>query len=101
MQPAEMPARLRKRIENAMDALAPSLSHEVQGRCPDCGTIIRTYFDVQTYVLHELRDRAASVYQDVHLLAFHYKWTEESILELPRNRRLQYAEMLRQEKGAG
>ena len=53
------------------------------------------YFDVQQFVLRELRDHAASVYEDVHLLAFHYKWTEEDILRLPRSRRAHYTEAVR------
>lgn len=97
IQPAKVPVRLRKRVEGAMEALAPSLSHDLQGECPECHITMGIYFDVQQYVLRELRDQAAFVYQDVHLLALHYKWSEDGILALPRNRRIHYAEMLRQE----
>src|SRR6185503_1480710 len=37
IRPADVPAGLRRRAETAMEALAPSLSHEVQARCPECG----------------------------------------------------------------
>jgi hypothetical protein len=95
---ADVPDRLRKRVERAMAALAPSLSHEVQGQCPECHRTMNADFDVLAYVLRELRDQAESIYRDVHLLAFHYKWPEESILALPRSRRLRYARMLMQEE---
>ena len=101
VQPEEVSWRLRKRVEDTMEVLAPSLSHDVQGECPDCHASFSIYFDVQDYVLRELRNQAACVYEDVHLLALHYKWSEESILALPRSRRLHYAMTLRQERGAG
>ena len=94
-RPAGISARIRRRMERAMEALAPSLSRIVQGQCPECGGVLQIYFDVRSFVLRELRDRAASVYQDVHLLALYYKWPEESILSLPQKRRRYYAEMLR------
>jgi hypothetical protein len=95
VEPADVPVRLRRRIERAMEALAPPLSRTLTGRCPECGRSIDIYFDVRSFVLPELREHAASVYQDVHLLALHYKWPEEDILALPRSRRMHYAEMLR------
>lgn len=94
-QPAEVSSRLRQRIERAMETLAPSLSRTMTGQCPECRAEMRIYFDVRPFVLRELRDHAHSVYQDVHLLALHYKWPEENILALPQKRRRHYAAMLR------
>lgn len=96
IQPPEISVRLRKRVERAMESLAPSLSHILQGKCPECQAAVGIYFDVQQFILREFRDQAAFVYQDIHLLALHYNWSEERILALPRNRRVYYAEMLRQ-----
>jgi hypothetical protein len=95
IEPAEVSRRLRKRVEETMEAMAPRLSQSMTGRCPECGQTFSFYFDVHGFVLRELRNHAASVYQDVHLLALHYKWPEQQILEMPRSRRIQYAEMLR------
>ena len=78
-----------------MEMQAPSLSGEIDGVCPECGARLRFFFDVEQYVLLELRQQAAFVYQDTHLLAKHYHWPESRILAIPRNRRMQYAEMLR------
>lgn len=100
LQPADVTARVRRRVEAAMESLAPPLSRELRGECPECHTMMAIYFDVPQFVLRELRDQAAFVYQDVHLLALHYKWHEDTILALPRDRRIQYAETLRQEGGS-
>lgn len=93
--PAGISSRTRKRLEGAMQAIAPRLSRSLAGVCPECGKAFQFYFDVHSFVLRELRNHAASVYQDVHLLALHYKWPERQILEMPRSRRIQYAELLR------
>ena len=95
IEPANVPLRLRRRVENAMEAMAPRLSQAMLGSCPECNGGIRFYFDVLSFVLQELRNHAGTVYHDVHLLAFHYKWPERQILELPRARRMQYVQMLR------
>jgi hypothetical protein len=51
-------------------------------------------------VLRELRDHAATIFEDVHLLAVYYKWPEEDILALPRSRRLRYGAALRDQGSA-
>jgi len=88
---------LRRKLERAMEAQAPSLSGSLQGRCPECRATLHVFFDVERFVLSELREQAAFVYHDTHLLALHYHWPEGQILEMPHNRRMQYAEMLRGE----
>jgi len=100
IEPANIFARLRKRVESAMEGMAPRFSQTMVGSCPECNANIRFYFDVYSFVLQELRNHAASVYQDVHLLAFHYKWPESEILDLPRSRRMQYVRMLREQGAA-
>lgn len=98
IRPDTLSARMLKRVEGAMELLAPSLSHELQGKCPECGAEVALYFDVQQFVLLELRDQAVFLYDDVHLLARQYHWSQAEILALPRSRRVRYAEMVRQER---
>lgn len=98
IQPLEISTHLVKRVETAMEAMAPSLSHDLQGQCFECGTTVNMYFDVQHYVLSELRHQAAFVYEDVHLLAMHYHWSQAEILSLPHSRRAHYRELLQQER---
>ena len=92
-------AREWARAQRAMEVMAPSLSGEIEGRCPECGAAARFWFDAQSYVQREMRYEAEFLYQDVHLLARAYHWSEEKILALPSGRRVQYAEMVM--RGAG
>jgi hypothetical protein len=94
IQREEGRGRMGRRIISAMEAMAPSLSHNLQARCIECSNAIQIYFDVEQFVLRELRDDAAFIFQEIHILAYHYHWSEAEILSLPRNRRSHYAEML-------
>ena len=96
IRPSVVPGRHRRLIETAMEAIAPSLTHELQGVCPECGAEVTVFFDPRRYCLSELRDRAAFVYQDVDVLARRYHWSEKDILALPQTRRMNYAEAARQ-----
>ena len=83
-----------------MEKLAPSLFGVLDGKCPECAARIRVSFDPQRYVLGELRERAMFVYEEVHLLASRYQWSEREILALPGSRRARYAEFADQQRMA-
>src|SRR5579883_3203941 len=76
----------RRRVEAAMQAIAPSLYGELWGECFECKRAVRTFFNPMAYVLEDLAQRAAGIYEDIHLLAHWYHWSEEAILALPRQR---------------
>lgn len=100
IRPQALPAAQRGRVEAAMEALAPNLSGEIQGTCPDCGGALRMRFGVQEFCLRELRDQAAFLFEEVHLLASEYHWSQAEILALPHERRMRYAEVVRQERSS-
>jgi hypothetical protein len=91
--------RSQRSVQKAMESLAPPLSGEIEGQCPGCGTRVSFWFDVPTYVHKELRFDAELVYEDVHQLAMHYHWSEQEILDLPRQRRMHYVELALQQGG--
>jgi hypothetical protein len=97
IRPAGVSLRFRRLVEAAMERMAPSLSGDLQGTCPECGAEVVVYFDALQFCLRELRDRAAFVYQDIDLLARRYHWSETDILTMPYVRRTNYVELARQE----
>ncbi|MEO8597301.1 MAG: hypothetical protein ABI759_28540 [Candidatus Solibacter sp.] len=82
-----------RRIERELARLAPNLSRMLTAPCPHCGAKVPVYFDVQRFVLAELRNQAAYLYSDVHQLASRYRWSEADILAMPAQRRAQYVEI--------
>jgi hypothetical protein len=93
IRPPETSPAARRRVETAMEAMAPSLAAELQGTCPECGAAVSVFFDPLQYVLHELREQAAFVYHDVWAIAQLTHWSESDILALPAARRARYAEL--------
>ncbi|HVU76783.1 MAG TPA: hypothetical protein VHC67_04320 [Gaiellaceae bacterium] len=91
------PPAVARRIERALQALAPSLAGELAGVCPECGATVDLWFEPVDYVLAELRDASAALFQQVHELASAYHWTEHAILALDRRRRTRYVELVREE----
>jgi len=100
IRPEDLPPRTRRIVEAAMEAMAPPLSGELQGICPDCDAVVTVYFDPRQFCLQELRNRAAFVYEDIDILAQRYCWSERAILAMPNTRRASYAELARQNRNA-
>lgn len=100
VRPASVTAGVARRVSRAMSALAPPLTGTVTVRCPACGGRGELRFDPVSYSLTELRDAAAGLYEEVHLLASAFRWPEDAILALPRTRRARYADLIRRDRAA-
>jgi hypothetical protein len=100
VRPAAVSAAVARRVSRAMAALAPSLTGAITACCPACRAGLPLQFDPVTYSLAELRNAASGLYEEVHLLAATFCWTERDILALPRSRRARYAELIHSERAA-
>lgn len=100
VRPSGVSAAVAAAVSEAMTALAPALSGDVTVQCPGCGDRYELRFDPVSYSLTELRDAAAGLYEEVHLLASAFHWSEDAILALPRSRRTRYADRIRQDRTA-
>jgi hypothetical protein len=90
-------AAMRNALQ-ALEKMAPLFSGELEGGCHQCKSRVAAWFDVGEYVLAELRQSAAAVFEDVHLIASRYGWGEERILAMPADRRLRYAAMITRDR---
>jgi hypothetical protein len=86
-----------RRVERALEAIAPRLDGVMSGPCPACGEAIELRFEPMQYVLDELREACGELFAQVHDIAFAYHWSERSILALDRLRRHVYARLIRNE----
>jgi hypothetical protein len=100
VQTAPVPPALARRLERALDALAPRLDGGLTGTCPNCARTVELRFEPISYVLEELREACAGLFSQIHDIAFAYHWPESTILALPRQRRRSYVAMIRQEEAA-
>jgi hypothetical protein len=97
VRPSELSAAVARRIDRALEALAPRLDGALSGTCPACGQTVDLRFEPISYVLEELRDASTGLFAQVHELAFAYHWSEQAVLTLGRRRRHGYVAMVRGE----
>jgi hypothetical protein len=84
-------------IEAAMAAAAGGPALTMRASCPGCGRGFDIPFDVTDFFFGDVAASSDLLLRQVHYLAFHYHWAESEILDLPRERRLRYVELLAEE----
>ena len=89
-----LPAGVRHAIalELARHHRGPQLSGSAQ--CPTCQAWQDWRINPAALLSAELRAGAARMVDEIHVLAWHYHWSEDSILDMPRQRRWRYLELL-------
>lgn len=94
---AGLPSEACDEVAEQMRRLSPQVEIDVEGACPECGTLCSTRFDIAGFFVAEMRDNLHVLEREVHFLALHYHWSEHDILSLTRRKRRRYVELLREE----
>lgn len=87
----------RLEIEKHMESMMPTVELTMGANCPECGRDFTVPFDIQDFFFGELRISEDLLRREVHYLAYHYHWSEQEILSLPRDKRRAYIEILAEE----
>ena len=93
-QVAGLPAADRAEIEKRIWETAPRVEQSMEAKCAECGRTFIAPFDIQRFFFGELRTDADLLYREVHYLAYHYHWSESEIMEMTRDRRRKYIDVL-------
>lgn len=93
----QLPPSVRLRIERDMEARAPNLELTMEAECPACRRSFIAPFELQDFFFGELKVGTELLFREVHYLAFHYHWSEQEIMNMPRERRRRYIETLSDE----
>ncbi|MEU6667874.1 hypothetical protein [Streptomyces sp. NPDC046727] len=91
---AALSPRARAEIEERMERLAPRVEQTMETECAECTRTFLVPFDVQRFFFGDLRAGAALLYREVHHLAFHYHWSEREIMDMARDKRRTYIDVL-------
>jgi hypothetical protein len=84
-----------ERIDTALDEASPAVCSQLLVTCPECGQEQQAHLD--HYSLGHMNP--AFFYDEIHTLASHYHWSESDILDLPRNRRRLYLNLISRSDG--
>lgn len=87
----------RMEIESQMETVAPKVELNIEANCPECGREFAAPFDLQDFFFGEWRTSLDVLYREIHYLAYHYHWSEREIMEMPREKRRRYIEVLADE----
>jgi hypothetical protein len=82
------------RIQALMERLAPILNMNMQVTCPECRHIQEAHFDIQSFLLAQLKNERKQAAAEVHCLAATYHWSHQEIIELPRSLRKMYVSLI-------
>lgn len=89
-----LPPAVTEALPDVMAELDPQAEIEIGTTCPACGAGSSTLFDAGQYVCQELLEQGDRLWREVHLLAWHYHWSEREILRLSATQRRRYLRLL-------
>jgi hypothetical protein len=87
----------RAEIERHMAEAAPYVDLTLAVHCPECEREFVVPFDLLGFFLGECKTSRELLYREVHYLAYHYHWSEQDIMALPREKRRKYIALLAEE----
>ena len=94
-----LPAALAAAVAERMARLDPQAEIVLRLACPACDHETSILFDAAAWLYQEIAGRAAELYREVHLLAFHYHWHEADILAMTGRKRRLYLGFLAEALG--
>lgn len=85
----------REKLDRALDEMSPQVGLQADIECPCCAQQQQAEIDPYAWIVRE----TAALDQDIHTIAWHYHWSEQEILRLPRNKRTAYLHMIDRARG--
>ena len=77
-------------LDQLLDEMSPQAGLAASIDCPHCDLQQEAAIDPYAWIVRE----TVSLDMDIHNLAFHYHWSEQAILQLPRTRRKRYLQLI-------
>jgi hypothetical protein len=89
-----LPAPVARRLPEVLSELDPQAETLLRATCLACDGAFTALFDAGQFVQQEIGQPSDRLYREVHLLAYHYHWSEAEILALPPRARQRYLGLL-------
>jgi len=94
-----LPASSKEALVDVLEETSPRVELEVELVCPECTHAFDVVFDPASLLFEEIGADRAAFERELHLLAFHYHWSLDEILQLSRPRRQRFLRVLADELG--
>ncbi len=89
-----LPIAVVEALSQRMAEIDPQAEILLKMPCPVCQREFVANFDIGDFFLKELIADSQQIFREVHLLAWHYHWNEEDIINMTRSRRQIYLNQL-------
>lgn len=89
----------RQTLAVAIEDRAPRIDLDLEMTCPACAVSFELAVDPAAVLLDELAAGRGALERELHLLAFHYHWSLDELLQLTRPRRRRFLQLLSEELG--
>lgn len=99
--PSTIPASVKQKLPQVMADLDPQAEILLNLTCPACQLPFIVLFDIADYFYRECLQRRGQLYREVHLLAFHYHWSEAEIMAMTGRKRRLYLNLLSETLSGG
>lgn len=86
----DLSARDLTRVDKALEAVSPECGSEISTRCPECRAPANLTIDPLSLAYKP----SEAIFREVHLIASHYHWSEQVILDLSEARRSRYINLI-------
>lgn len=96
-----LPPPAARALALLMAELDPQAEVRLNLTCPACGARFTAPFDTAQYFYQEISGAGGNLYREVHLLAFHYHWSEAEILGMTGRKRRRYLDLLAEALAGG
>ncbi|MFO7561122.1 MAG: hypothetical protein R6X02_00660 [Enhygromyxa sp.] len=97
---ADLGPEAHAKIEAAIEYLGPTIDDTFTVDCQECGAAREVRFDIQQYLLRALEHERRYLTREIHYLACSYGWSLTEILDLPRDERRAFVELVVVERSA-
>jgi hypothetical protein len=85
---------IRDRLSERLASLDPQAETLLDTTCPACDAPIAASLDAASFLAEELQRRSRYLFEEVHVLATAYHWSEREILGMTADRRRIYLDMI-------
>lgn len=83
-------------VDAALERLCPAVAERMETTCPSCGAPQQLDLDPLALLA---KGNGEDLLEEIHTLASSYHWSEDQILDLPRERRRRYLHMVDRDRG--
>ena len=84
----------QKEVEGVIEEYDPLSLISLELQCNDCDTHFESVLDIAFFLLRNFTILGQRMLYDVHVLALHYGWREDEILNMPEVRRRSYMRLI-------